>query len=204
MNEENALRTQELLGACVKLEQVGDIIVRNLLVNVRKKTRPWTQLSRRKAGASCGPCTPALLSNARLALQRSGQPRPRDRAPARHGEGPIPRHGARDQHAAISSACGRGRFAASRHPRCTSTRSAILNRSTRCWHRSPIPFSRKRELLRGSRLRAKIARTASFLAALRLLYWPRLEHWAMQVCNQKSSFPSPAPPCRFPNPPSCA
>lgn len=37
--EEEALRAQELLGACVKLEQVGDIIVRNLLVHVRKKAK---------------------------------------------------------------------------------------------------------------------------------------------------------------------
>jgi phosphate:Na+ symporter len=30
-------RMQELLGACIKLEQVGDIIVRNMLVQVQKK-----------------------------------------------------------------------------------------------------------------------------------------------------------------------
>ncbi len=33
----DALRMQELLGACVKLEQVGDIIVRNMLAQVQKK-----------------------------------------------------------------------------------------------------------------------------------------------------------------------
>src|SRR5690606_21165903 len=67
MSEENALRTQELLGACVKLEQVGDIIVRNLLVNVRKKLdrglsftpEGWREL--RDLHAS-------VLSNARLAF----------------------------------------------------------------------------------------------------------------------------------------
>lgn len=32
-----SLRMQELLGACVKLEQVGDIIVRNMLAQVQKK-----------------------------------------------------------------------------------------------------------------------------------------------------------------------
>lgn len=37
LTEDEALRTQELLGACVKLEQVGDIIVRNMLVHVQKK-----------------------------------------------------------------------------------------------------------------------------------------------------------------------
>ena len=37
MTEDEALRCQELLGACVKLEQVGDIIVRNMLAHVQKK-----------------------------------------------------------------------------------------------------------------------------------------------------------------------
>ena len=37
LTESQALRCQELLGASVKLEQVGDIIVRNMLVHVRKK-----------------------------------------------------------------------------------------------------------------------------------------------------------------------
>ncbi|MCG6114792.1 MAG: Na/Pi cotransporter family protein [Mesorhizobium sp.] len=67
MSEENALRTQELLGACVKLEQVGDIIVRNLLVNVRKKLdrglnftpEGWRELRALHA---------SVLSNARLAF----------------------------------------------------------------------------------------------------------------------------------------
>lgn len=37
LSHDEALRCQELVGACVKLEQVGDIIVRNMLVHVRKK-----------------------------------------------------------------------------------------------------------------------------------------------------------------------
>lgn len=37
MTESEALRCQELIGACVKLEQVGDIIVRNMLAHVQKK-----------------------------------------------------------------------------------------------------------------------------------------------------------------------
>lgn len=37
LSDSDALRTQELLGACVRLEQVGDIVVRNMLVHVRKK-----------------------------------------------------------------------------------------------------------------------------------------------------------------------
>ncbi|MBA3448656.1 MAG: Na/Pi cotransporter family protein [Pseudaminobacter sp.] len=37
LSEYEALRCQELIGACVKLEQVGDIIVRNMLVHVQKK-----------------------------------------------------------------------------------------------------------------------------------------------------------------------
>lgn len=37
LTQQEAHRCQELVGACVKLEQVGDIIVRNMLVHVRKK-----------------------------------------------------------------------------------------------------------------------------------------------------------------------
>lgn len=37
LTEDEALRCQELIGACVKLEQVGDIIVRNMLVHVSRK-----------------------------------------------------------------------------------------------------------------------------------------------------------------------
>lgn len=37
LSDFESLRMQELLGACVKLEQVGDIIVRNMLVHVQKK-----------------------------------------------------------------------------------------------------------------------------------------------------------------------
>lgn len=41
----DGLRAQELLGACVKLEQVGDIIVRNLLAHVRKKMKYGLQFT---------------------------------------------------------------------------------------------------------------------------------------------------------------
>jgi phosphate:Na+ symporter len=37
LTETEAARMQELLEACIKLEQVGDIIVRNMLVHVQKK-----------------------------------------------------------------------------------------------------------------------------------------------------------------------
>lgn len=37
LSEAEALRCQELIGACVKLEQVGDIVVRNMVVHVQKK-----------------------------------------------------------------------------------------------------------------------------------------------------------------------
>lgn len=37
MSDAEASRMQELLEACIKLEQVGDIIVRNMLVHVQKK-----------------------------------------------------------------------------------------------------------------------------------------------------------------------
>lgn len=39
LTDDQAARSQELLSASVKLEQVGDIITRNMLVHVRKKNR---------------------------------------------------------------------------------------------------------------------------------------------------------------------
>ncbi|GHD11312.1 Na/Pi cotransporter family protein [Tianweitania populi] len=67
MTEDDAQRCSELLGACVKLEQVGDIIVRNMLVHVRKKVQHkleftgegWRELAAFHA---------AVLANARLAF----------------------------------------------------------------------------------------------------------------------------------------
>ncbi len=67
MTEDEALRCQELIGACVKLEQVGDIIVRNMLVHVQKKLdlgleftpEGWRELSAFHA---------SVLANARLAF----------------------------------------------------------------------------------------------------------------------------------------
>jgi len=67
LSDEDALRTQELLGACVRLEQVGDIIVRNMLVHVRKKMElglsfapeGWRDLTAFHA---------AVLANARMAF----------------------------------------------------------------------------------------------------------------------------------------
>ena len=67
MTEWEATRLQELLGACVKLEQVGDIIVRNMLVHVRKKLERgltftpegWRELSNLHK---------QVLANARLAF----------------------------------------------------------------------------------------------------------------------------------------
>lgn len=67
LTEDEALRCQELIGACVKLEQVGDIIVRNMLVHVKKKIEHgleftdegWSELSAFHA---------SVLANARLAF----------------------------------------------------------------------------------------------------------------------------------------
>lgn len=67
LTEAEALRCQELLGACVKLEQVGDITVRNLLVHVQKKLdrglefteEGWRELAAFHA---------SVLANARLAF----------------------------------------------------------------------------------------------------------------------------------------
>lgn len=67
MTDEEARRCQELLGFCVKLEQVGDIIVRNMLAHVEKKMERgveftdegWRELSNFHA---------SVLANARLAF----------------------------------------------------------------------------------------------------------------------------------------
>ncbi|MFU0502963.1 Na/Pi cotransporter family protein [Pseudaminobacter sp. NGMCC 1.201702] len=67
MTEDEALRCQELIGACVKLEQVGDIIVRNMLIHVQKKLdndlqfteEGWRELLAFHA---------SVLANARLAF----------------------------------------------------------------------------------------------------------------------------------------
>jgi len=67
LTEDEALRCQELIGACVKLEQVGDIIVRNMLVHVRKKMERkleftpegWRELSSFHS---------AVMANARMAF----------------------------------------------------------------------------------------------------------------------------------------
>lgn len=67
MTEETARRCQDLLGVCVKLEQVGDILVRNMLAHVEKKMERgvefteegWRELSSFHA---------SVLANARLAF----------------------------------------------------------------------------------------------------------------------------------------
>ncbi len=67
LTEEEALRCQELIGACVRLEQVGDIIVRNMLVHVKKKLDrgvEFTDQGWRELLAFHG----SVLANARLAF----------------------------------------------------------------------------------------------------------------------------------------
>ncbi|WP_208434059.1 Na/Pi cotransporter family protein [Bartonella taylorii] len=43
--DEEALQTQELLGACIKLDQAGDIIIHNMLMLVKKKQQKGLQFS---------------------------------------------------------------------------------------------------------------------------------------------------------------
>ncbi|GAA4161780.1 Na/Pi cotransporter family protein [Shinella granuli] len=67
MSEEDVHRTRELLDACVRLEQVGDIVTRNMLAHVKKKLdrgltftpEGWRELSNLHA---------SVLNNARLAF----------------------------------------------------------------------------------------------------------------------------------------
>lgn len=45
LSDEEALQTQELLGACIKLDQAGDIIIHNMLMLVKKKQQKSLQFS---------------------------------------------------------------------------------------------------------------------------------------------------------------
>ncbi|WP_208440465.1 Na/Pi cotransporter family protein [Bartonella raoultii] len=45
LSDEEALQTQELLGACIKLDQAGDIIIHNMLMLVKKKQQKALQFS---------------------------------------------------------------------------------------------------------------------------------------------------------------
>ncbi|WP_156850729.1 Na/Pi cotransporter family protein [Bartonella refiksaydamii] len=45
LSDEEALQTQELLGACIKLDQAGDIIIHNMLMLVKKKQQKGLQFS---------------------------------------------------------------------------------------------------------------------------------------------------------------
>ncbi|AGF76090.1 Na/Pi cotransporter family protein [Bartonella vinsonii] len=45
LSDEEALQTQELLGACIKLDQAGDIIIHNMLMLIKKKQQKNLQFS---------------------------------------------------------------------------------------------------------------------------------------------------------------
>jgi hypothetical protein len=122
LTADEALRCQELMGACVKLEQVGDIVVRNMLVHVRKKGTRKLEFTP-EGWASCA-------TSMRLSWPMRGWPstfwcRATSNPPAswcakRTGcaiwkSRPIP---------ATSSGCAKARPRASRQAPSTSTRSA--------------------------------------------------------------------------------
>lgn len=67
LSEAELLRYQELIGACVKLEQVGDIITRNMLAHVQKKLDRKLQFTEEGWRELCE-FHAAVLSNARLAF----------------------------------------------------------------------------------------------------------------------------------------
>jgi phosphate:Na+ symporter len=67
LTEAESLRYQELIGACVKLEQVGDIIVRNMLAHVQKKMERKLEFTEEGWRELCE-FHAAVLSNARLAF----------------------------------------------------------------------------------------------------------------------------------------
>lgn len=67
LTEDEALRCQELIGACVKLEQVGDIIVRNMLMHVKKKVEHGLKFTDEGWRELCA-FHASVLANARLAF----------------------------------------------------------------------------------------------------------------------------------------
>ena len=67
MTEAEAVRCQELIGACVKLEQVGDIIVRNMLVHVQKKIDRGLEFTE-EGWRELAAFHTAVLANARMAF----------------------------------------------------------------------------------------------------------------------------------------
>jgi phosphate:Na+ symporter len=67
LTEDQALRCQELIGACVKLEQVGDIIVRNMLVHVQKKLAQGLEFTPEGWQELCA-FHASVLANARLSF----------------------------------------------------------------------------------------------------------------------------------------
>lgn len=67
LTEREAMRCQELIGACVKLEQVGDIIVRNMLPHVRKKLERGLEFTQ-EGWHELAAFHASVLTNARLAF----------------------------------------------------------------------------------------------------------------------------------------
>ena len=122
LDRAEALRCQELLGACVKLEQVGDIIVRNMLAHVRKKMKYGLQFTR-TAGASS--CASTRLSSPRRTSPSTSWFRATSRPPAQIVKG---KDRLRDLEKASSDRhfgrLSEGTPAASRRARSTSTPSA--------------------------------------------------------------------------------
>lgn len=67
LSETEAMRCQELLGACVKLEQVGDIIARNVLVHIQKKRDRNLEFTK-EGWQELAAMHSTVLANARLAF----------------------------------------------------------------------------------------------------------------------------------------
>jgi phosphate:Na+ symporter len=67
LTHDEALRFQELLSACIRLEQVGDIIVRNLLTHVEKKQSRHLEFSR-QGWSEISDLHANVLANAQLAF----------------------------------------------------------------------------------------------------------------------------------------
>ena len=67
LNEEEAMRCQELIAASIRIEQVGDIVVRNMLVHVNKKQQRQLEFSD-EGWREITELHASVVANAQLAL----------------------------------------------------------------------------------------------------------------------------------------
>ena len=152
LSEEEALRCQELIGACVKLEQVGDIIVRNMLAHVQKKfdrgleftDEGWRELAAFHA---------SVMANARLAFNVLISRDPGNGAAAGARKGPL-RDLEKQPARAISCGCATARHKSVETSSIHLDTIRDLKQVNSLLASMAYPVLEERGLLTGSRLKA--------------------------------------------------